>query len=142
MYNAHYEPLRLFDQFNGGFRHRLANASRRHASMTAGWIPAVDIRETDDGFTLAADLPGVDRKDVVITVDDGVLTFQGERASETRGQDAGYRRRERASGKFLRRFSLPDGADSDNISATVTNGVLEIRIPWQQKLRAKKITVN
>lgn len=135
MYNVHYEPFRLFNHFNGGIR-------RRYADISAGWIPAVDIREDDAGFTLAADLPGVDRKDVVITVDDGVLTFQGERASETRDQDAGYRHRERAGGKFQRRFTLPDGADTENISAVVTNGVLEIRIPRQQKLRVKKITVN
>ena len=142
MYNVHYEPFRLFNQVNGEFRHRLSNPSLRQAGISAGWVPAVDIRETDEGFILTADLPGVDRKDVVITVEDGVLSFEGERGGESREQDTGYRHRERASGKFVRRFTLPDEADADNISASVTNGVLEIRIPRQEKLRPRKITVN
>ena len=142
MYSAHYEPFGLFSRLNGEYRHRLANPSRRHAATRTGWMPAVDIRESEAAFILTADLPGVDRSAVVITVEDGILSFQGERAAENREQDGDYRRRERAGGRFLRKFSLPDEADAGNISATVTDGVLEIVIPKQLKHRPRKITVN
>jgi HSP20 family protein len=107
-----YEPYNLFDQFNS------------------------------DLSRLLADLPGVDRKDVEITVEEHVLTFKGERTTEKDESSEGYRRRERVHGEFLRQFTLPDTADTENIRATVTAGVLEIEVPKQQKLQPKKITVN
>jgi HSP20 family protein len=138
----HYEPYNFFDQFNNDVSRLLSNTRPENAAAATGWVPAVDIKEEDDRFLLVADLPGVARKDVEITVEDHVLTFQGERTTATEETREGYRRRERIHGKFLRQFTLPDTTDTENISATVNEGILEISIPKQQKIQPKKITVN
>lgn len=137
-----YEPYNLLDQFNSEISRLMGNPVSRNLATAGEWMPAVDIREEEGRFLLVADLPGVDRKDVEITVEDHVLTFKGERTTEKDESSEGYRRRERVHGEFLRQFTLPDTADTENIHATVNAGVLEIAIPKQQKLQPKKITVN
>jgi HSP20 family protein len=104
-------------------------------------MPAVDVREEDDRFVLSADIPGVERKDVEVTMEDGVLTIKGERHAETEEKREGFHRRERVHGTFLRQFTLPDTVDADSISATVKEGVLHIEIPKQAKPEPRKITV-
>lgn len=108
----------------------------------ADWVPAVDIREKTDCFILTADLPGVDPENIEVTMDDGVLTIQGSRTSETSEDHSNYQRYERANGKFLRRFSLPDTADGESISAESRLGVLAVSIPKQEKPEARKISVK
>jgi HSP20 family protein len=137
-----YEPYNLFDQFNSEISRLLSNTRTGNTAAATDWAPAVDIREDEDRYLLVADLPGVDRKDVDITVEDNTLTFKGERTMEKEESNTGYRRRERVHGEFLRQFTLPDTADTENIQATVNDGVLEIAIPKQQKLQPKKITVS
>lgn len=139
---VHYEPYNLFDQFNSEISRLLGSPRAGTAAATTDWAPAVDIREDEDRYLLVADLPGVDRKDVDITVEDNILTFKGERTAEQEDTSKGYRRRERVHGEFLRQFTLPDTADMENIHATVNAGVLEIEIPKQAKLQPRKITVN
>lgn len=137
-----YEPFDLFDQYSNDIGRLLWNARPGKPAASGEWMPAVDIREDDDRFVLSADLPGVDRKDVEITVADHVLTFKGDRTTVSEDDREGLRRRERIHGSFLRQFTLPETADTDNISATVNAGVLEISIPKQQKLQPSKITVS
>ncbi len=139
---VHYEPYNLFDQFNSEISRLLGSPRAGTAAATTDWAPAVDIREDEDRYLLVADLPGVDRKDVDITVEENILTFKGERTAEQEDTSKGYRRRERVHGEFLRQFTLPDTADMENIHATVNAGVLEIEIPKQAKLQPRKITVN
>jgi HSP20 family protein len=137
-----YEPYNLFDQFNSEISRLLSSPRAGTAAAATEWAPAVDIREDEDRYLLVADLPGIDRKDVDITVEDNILTFKGERTAEQDDTGKGYRRRERIHGEFLRQFTLPDTADMENIHATVNAGVLEIEIPKQAKLQPRKITVN
>jgi HSP20 family protein len=137
-----YEPYKLFDQFNNEISRLLSSTRPGSAAATSGWTPAVDIREEEGRYLLVADLPGIDRKDVDITVEDNTLTFRGERTAEKDDSSTGYRHRERFHGEFLRQFTLPDTADTENIRATVNAGVLEIEIPKQEKLQPRKITVN
>ena len=106
------------------------------------WLPAVDIREEDDRFVLKADLPGVPPEDIEVSMADGVLTIQGKRDSETRDEQAGYKRYERVSGSFMRRFSLPDTADDEAISAESRHGVLHVSIPKQAKRTPRIIDVQ
>jgi HSP20 family protein len=138
-----YEPNNLFDQFNSEIN-RFFNATQRQraANQEHGWMPAVDIREEDDRFILSADIPGVERKDVEITLENGVLTLKGERHAETEEKREGFQRRERVHGTFMRQFNLPDTVNAENISAAVREGVLHIEIPKQAKPEARKITVN
>lgn len=110
-------------------------------SSVVDWLPAVDIKEESKQFVLRADLPGVDPKDIEITMEKGELTLRGRRENETRDEKNGYRRVERVSGEFFRRFTLPDTADSQAIKARHVNGVLEVVIPKQDAVLPRKISV-
>jgi HSP20 family protein len=109
---------------------------------TSDWVPAVDIKETDKEFLIHADIPGVDTDDIDVHMEDGMLTIKGERESETKENRDGYKRVERHRGTFYRRFSLPDTANADKISAKSHHGVLEITIPKQEKAQPRKIQVK
>lgn len=111
-------------------------------SATADWVPAVDIKEEDQRFVVYADVPGVEPKDIEITMDNGVLTIRGDRQSETSDESEGFKRVERTRGTFYRRFALPDTADVENISAKGNHGVLEVVIPKQQKAQPRRVTVE
>ncbi|MGH8497189.1 MAG: Hsp20/alpha crystallin family protein [Gammaproteobacteria bacterium] len=106
------------------------------------WVPAVDIREEDDHFVLHADVPGVDPKDIEITMQDGVLTLRGSREEVREDERQGYRRVERSSGQFYRRFNLPDTADAESITARSAKGVLEVKIPKHAKVQPRRISVQ
>jgi len=106
------------------------------------WVPAVDIVEEKDRFVLRADVPGVAAADIDVSMEDGVLTVAGQRAADEHDDIAGMRRFERASGRFLRRFSLPETANADDIAARSANGILEITIPKLPEVQPRRITVE
>lgn len=106
------------------------------------WVPAVDIFEERERFIVRADLPGVDPDDIEVNMENGVLTVSGERKNEERSEFEGVSRIERISGRFLRRFTLPDTADADAIKAKCRNGILEISIPKQAMVQPRRITVE
>ena len=106
------------------------------------WVPAVDIIEEQERFVLRADVPGVDPADIEVSMDAGVLSIAGQRARESQSEDAGLQRMERVSGRFFRRFSLPDTADAENIKANCRNGILEVSIPKVPEVQARRIEVE
>ncbi len=106
------------------------------------WTPAVDIKETDNAYVLEADIPGVDPKDIEVTMENGVLTVRGERKYEKEEEKENYKRVERARGVFLRRFTLPENADPEAITAKGNHGVLEITIPKTQAHQPRRIAVE
>lgn len=143
-----FEPWSIVDLLHRDFD-RLAGSRLRAANgstTVADWVPAVDIVEEAERFLLRADLPGVDPADIELSTDDGVLTLAGERPAPERGadqgKDSGVRRIERASGRFFRRFSLPDTADVTAVKANSKNGILEIVIPKLPEVQARRITVE
>lgn len=109
---------------------------------TSAWAPAVDIVENDNNFLIEADVPGVDPKDIEVSMENGVLTLKGERESEIKEEKEGYSRVERSQGSFYRRFSLPETADSENITAKSNKGVLKITVGKKETAKPKKITVK
>ena len=109
--------------------------------VTSNWMPSVDIKEDDKQFTMVADIPGVDPKDIEITMENGVLTLKGEREHEVKEEHEAYRRVERTHGTFYRRFSLPETADAEHITAKGENGVLTVTIPKREKAQPKRIEV-
>ena len=113
------------------------------SGVTADWVPNVDINEFEDKFQLYVDLPGVDPKDVEITLEAGVLTITGQRFLQAENNDDNVvrRRSERGSGRFYRRFILPDSVDADSVTASDRHGVLEILIPKQAKAQPRRIEV-
>ena len=117
-----------------------ALAARRPTNTQ--WRPAVDILEDKGRFLLRADVPGVDPGEIDVSMDAGVLTISGVRHSEQRDEATDAQRVERASGRFQRLFTLPDTADADGITAKTSNGILEVAIPKQAEIQARRITVE
>jgi len=111
-------------------------------SSVADWTPAVDIVEEKDRFVMRADIPGVNAEDIDINMENGVLSVSGERHLENGEEIDGVRRIERLSGKFYRRFTLPEAANAEEISAQSANGILEVSIPKQPRIQARRITVE
>ncbi len=109
---------------------------------TANWAPSVDISESEKAFTLLADIPGVDPNNIDISMEKGVLTIKGERSSEDAEECENFRRVERQSGQFYRRFTLPDSADADKIEATSKHGVLTVTITKQEVALSRRIEVK
>lgn len=106
------------------------------------WIPAVDIKEEIDKFNLYIDIPGVDPKDVEISMENNVLTLKGSREETNYEEHGGYHRVERLKGSFYRRFNLPDTADSEQVTAKSRYGVLQIIIGKKKAAQARKINVE
>jgi len=141
-----YEPFNamrlLHDELNRGLGGVLSRNDDSSSVVTSGWTPAVDVREETDRFVISADVPGVSPRDIEITMENGVLTIKGERKNETTSEgDNGYRRVERVYGSFYRRFSLPDTADAENVTANGKDGVLEVTIPKKAAVQPKRIQV-
>lgn len=145
-----YEPYSLLDRlqkelFGSALRDPFSrdNVSDDNSEIVVShWRPAVDIREEKDRYVIHADLPGVEAKDIDITMENGVLTLKGTRASEKTEDREGYKRVERVRGTFYRSFSLPDTADTAKIEAKSKDGVLEIVLPKLEKSQPRRITVN
>ncbi len=139
-----YEPWSILDLMQRelspftGRRQALSDAD----NTVADWVPAVDIVEEKDRFVLKADVPGVDPTEIEVSMDGGVFSVSGERHSETSDESGGLKRVERISGKFYRRFSLPETADAEGIAAKSSNGILEVTIPKLPEIQARRITVQ
>jgi HSP20 family protein len=136
-----YEPWALVSRLQKEVD-RLFGAPLTTAADSGAWLPPVDIHEEANQFVLHVDLPGVDPKAVEITSDQGVLTIRGQREDTRKESREGFRRIERISGEFQRRFSLPESADAQNIKAKVANGVLEVAIPKLAQVQPLKIQVE
>jgi HSP20 family protein len=143
-----YEPWNVISQLQQDINRVFGNLSdSESSSATAQWSPAVDIREYSDRFQLLLDVPGVEPKDVEITLDNGVLTVSGTRLEEkvvgsNESEQPQQQRIERPLGRFHRRFILPDTVDADNVNASGRHGVLEIIIRKQPKAQPRRIEVR
>lgn len=105
-------------------------------------VPALDIAETDDEVVVRVELPGVDAKDLDVTVTGDMLTLTGEKKSQTEQKGENYFHSERRFGSFRRTVRLPTGVDRDSVAASYANGVLTIRMKKQESAKAKKVKVN
>lgn len=104
-------------------------------------FPAIDVFEKDGELRVQAELPGLSEKDVEITVEGNVLSIAGEKTEETEVNEKDFYRRERSYGRFGRRIGLPDGAQTDQITANFKDGVLKVTVPVQ-KTQAKKVEIK
>lgn len=114
----------------------------KEAITVADWIPTVDISETEAEYQIKAELPEVKKEDVKVTVEDGVLTIQGERRHEAEERGKKYHRVERSYGSFVRSFTLPDHVDDAKVKAEYKDGVLHLRLPKSEKAKPKAIEVK
>lgn len=142
-----YEPWNVVSQLQSEINRVFGNLNDTDSSSaTSEWSPAVDVREYPDRFQLLLDVPGVEPKDVEITLDNGVLSVSGNRSEEKAvgngAEQPQQQRIERRLGRFHRRFILPDTADGENVNASGRNGVLEIVIPKQPRAQPRRIAVK
>ena len=107
-----------------------------------GWSPSIDVCEKDGEILVSAEVPGIDPKDIDISVDGNRLVISGEKRQEEEEQDKNYYRVERSYGSFRRSFSLPSNADADNIKASSKDGVLSVRIPKRNDEIGKKVEIE
>ncbi len=108
----------------------------------AAWLPPLDVIESEKDFVVRVELPGIDPKDVELTVKGNVLTLSGEKKARAEEKNSGYTRMECAYGAFQRDVTLPEGVDPDRVKAEGEHGVLEIRIPKPESAAAKRIQVS
>jgi HSP20 family protein len=138
-----WEPFRDFEEF---FNRMSSAPARRRGEVNGGqlvrWSPAADISETDREYVVRAELPGVPRSDVKVTIEDGVLTLSGERRFEKDDKSERFHRLERFQGSFARSFSLPDCADASAITAESKDGTLVVHIPKLESAKPKAIEVK
>jgi HSP20 family protein len=137
-----WDPIRELEEIGNRFSRLFGMArpggdvEREGGAMTA-WTPAVDIVETDKEYRLRLELPDVNKEDVHITLENGVLTVQGERKEEREEGQGRFHRRELKYGMFLRRFTLPEDVDPERVDASFKVGILTIAIPKSEEKQAK-----
>ena len=119
-----------------------AVGSAKEVMTVADWTPTVDISESEAEYAIKAELPEVKKEDVKVTVEDGVLTIQGDRKQEKEEKGKKYHRIERSYGRFVRSFTLPDTVDESKVKAEYTDGVLHLHLPKSEKAKPKQIDVK
>jgi HSP20 family protein len=129
------EMDRLWDSFFEG-----RSAKRRAAANE--WLPALDVSETKNDFVVKAEMPGLDPKDLDISLTNGVLTIKGEKKQEKEEKEENYHLLERSYGSFTRSVRLPAEVQGDKISASFKNGVLKVILPKSEDTKSKEIKIK
>lgn len=106
------------------------------------WMPPVDIQETPDAYRLTAELPGLTKEDISITLENNVLRLTGERKFEKDVKKEGYHRIERTYGTFARAFTLPSQVNNEKVEAAFENGLLTISVPKAEQAKPRKIAIS
>lgn len=136
-----FDPFRDITSFRDDINRLFARTLGEGVGSSQTWTPAVDVFETGDAVILKAELPGLRVDDVDVEVDDNVLMISGERTLTDRVEEGHYYRLERSYGRFSRSLTLPQGIRADEVSATFTDGVLEVRIPKAEEAKPRKVAV-
>ena len=134
----HWDPLHLLNAILRVEQEQ----DRSWPSRAAAFMPTFDVKETKDAYLIHADLPGVSETDLDITVTENALTVVGKRSSGQSDESERYYAMERGYGAFSRTFGLPDGANSDELSADLKNGVLTVHIPKRPEVQPRKISLG
>ena len=141
-----WDPFReledMSERLNRVFTRPALRPSGKEALTVADWMPTVDISESDAEYLIKAELPEVKKEDVKVTVEEGVLTLQGERRQEKEEKGKKYHRVERSYGSFVRSFTLPESVDEANVKAEYKDGVLSLHLPKTEKVKPKAIDVK
>lgn len=140
-----WNPFREIEDFLDRYRSDLSSArpsGAKEAMTTADWRPLVDIREDEQGYLIEAELPGLKREQVKVSVQDEVLTVSGQREAGTVQDEDRVHRIERTYGSFERRFALPEEVDPAGISAKFEDGILKLRLPRREVVTPKAIEVK
>lgn len=109
---------------------------------TVDWAPSVDISETDTAYLVKAEIPGVKKEDVKVTIQDGMLTIHGERKQEKEEKGKRFHRVERCYGSFMRSFRVPDDADESKVKAEFKDGMLNVTLSKSEKAKPRQVNVS
>ncbi len=143
---AKWDPFKELEdvstRLNRIFGRPLARMGADEMMSMADWTPSADISETDTEYLIKAEIPGVKKEDVKVTIQDGVLTIQGERKMEKEEKDKKYHRIERSYGSFTRSFRLPDDADESAVKAEFKDGLLNVTLTKSAKAKPKSVNVS
>ena len=133
----------MSQRLNGVLRGRSTPREDREEAMAlADWIPMVDVVETEGEFLLHAELPGVEKKDVKLSIERGILTLAGQRDQPKEEKGRRYHRIERTYGRFARSYTMPELVDEQKLTAEFRNGVLTVHLPKSEKAKPKSIEVQ
>ena len=126
---------RLWDSFFEG-------TPRRRGEERGEWLPSLDVSETKNDLVVKAEVPGMDAKDINISLSDGVLTIEGEKKQEKEEKEADYHLVERSYGSFFRSVRLPKEVQGDKINASYKDGILRITLPKSEEAKKKEIKIK
>jgi len=132
--NLQHEINRMFEEFDRAIEHE--------PSQAAMFRPAVDVREDSDAYVVHVEVPGVPRENLDIAMQDGALLIRGRKESTSQNGDARFRRVERSYGTFARALQLPRNVDPERISASLNDGVLEVRLPKREEIKPRRISIG
>ena len=144
-----WDPLRELEQMADRLNRVMSrpeggtlSGNGKEVMTVADWVPSVDISETEAEYAIQAELPGVKKDAVKVTVENGVLTIQGERRQEQAESGRKHHRIERSYGRFVRSFTLPDTVDEGKVRAEYADGMLHLHLPKSEKAKPKQIDVK
>jgi len=126
---------RLWDSF-------LEGGPRRRIEERGEWLPSLDVSETKNELVVKAEVPGMDSKDIDISLSDGMLTIKGEKKQEKEEKEGDYHLVERSYGAFVRSVQLPKEVKAEKISASCKDGVLKITLPKSEEAKKKEIKIK
>ena len=142
LWNPFEEFENLLDRYNKSGGKNLGKQYNTDLSF-ADWAPSVDIEEAEDKYVIKADLPGVDKKDIDVKLENGVLSIRGEKQTEKEtGKGTKRHRTERFHGTFARSFTLPDAVKAEKVDASYKDGVLSLTIPKAEEAKPKSIDIK
>src|SRR5947207_9980669 len=141
-----YDPFRdlrsLQDEVNRLFTSNLTRSFDDEGIARGAWSPSVDIFENKDHIVLEAELPGMNREDFELSVENNVITLRGERHFEKKDESDNYHRVERSYGSFTRSFTLPNTVSAERANAEYSNGVLRVTLPKREETKARRIEIK
>ena len=141
-----YDPFRdlrtLQEEVNRLFSNNLSHSFGEEGIARGAWNPNVDIYENKDQIVLEAELPGMNREDFDLTIENSVITLRGERHFEKKDETVNYHRVERSYGSFTRSFTLPQTVSGDGVKAEYRDGVLRVTLPKREETKARRIEVS
>jgi HSP20 family protein len=135
-----WDPFRLMREMMGWDPFRALDYGG--SAGLSSFMPQFEVKETGDGYVIKADLPGVEEKDVDISLTGNRLTISGRREAEKEDEASTYYMYERSFGTFARSFTLPEGIDGDNVEADLKNGVLTVQLSKRPEVKPRKISVK
>jgi HSP20 family protein len=141
LWNPFQEFESLLDRYNKSGGGTLRNSANGDLNF-ADWAPSVDIEEQDDKYLIKADLPGVDKQDIDVKLENGMLSIRGEKHTESETGKGKRHRSERFHGTFSRSFTLPDSVDADKVDANYKDGVLVLSIPKMEQAKPRSIDIK